>query len=59
MSNKEQNQNNNSSNNNSNSSESSSTQNQQNTNDTVRVAPRMVKENFSRQTPDDKKDKKD
>ncbi len=59
MSNKEENQNNNSSSNNSNSSDSSSNQSQQNTNDTVRVAPRMVKENFSRQTPNDKKDKKD
>ena len=59
MSNKEQNQNNNTNNSNSSSRDSSSNQGQQNTNDTVRVAPRMVKENFSRQSPNDKKDKKD
>ena len=57
MSNKEENQNNNSTESNTNSS--SSSQSEQSNNETVRVAPRMIKENFSKQSSDDKKDKKD
>jgi hypothetical protein len=57
MSKKDENQNSNNSE--SNNNNSSSNQSGQSNNETVRVAPRMIKENFSKQSPDDKKDKKD
>lgn len=59
MKNKEQNSSNNSTSNSSNASGSSSSQSQQSNSETIRVAPRMVKENFSRQSPEKKSGKKD